>query len=409
LSTWLSKRQTKLILIFSVFVQVLDYYIFMKVNDGTQMFEQLFVLLHLQMMLNPRAGDRTYIRCTILQLLILLYQQRQDLPAWQMLARDASMFNEETGEMSFSILSRCVQEEQMASKHAHLDNMYRMVPYIMSLEDDVHQDTFGGRNGPQFNWRREATLESETCQSILAYLKKACRDTGLNTRRQYDGKNKDSTCYKNQETGDKHWIGLVRQVPFWDADVPKILAGDLLSTRQYTYTNFGCNHVHIWPEMKYQIPGHHLIGALPVAADAAGEGKGGDDDGGDDDQDDDPDAPAAAAVAQAVLLAVDGAGPMLEEEEEDDEGNHTPADNFDDEHEGDEGEEGDEGDEGDDYSEDSSHSEAEYEDQDLGGKGDSGFHLSSKSSKRQRTNNAYTFRSERKGKGNKGYDSNFYY
>jgi hypothetical protein len=370
----------------------------MKVNDGEKMFDQLFVLLQLQLLMDPSRGGRAYIRCTICQLLVLLYQRRHDLPAWQMLVRDASMYNEETGEMSFSILSRCVQQEQMAAKHKHLDNMYRMVPHIMSIEDDVHADSIGGRDGPKFNWRRVAKKEDETCLAMTAYLKQMCRSAALGTRQQYEGKNSESKCYKNAETGNRLLVPLKKTVCFWRNNVHQILVGDLLSTRNFTLTNFGCdNGSHIWPEMKYQ----PFVPPQPPAADDDQDGEGdaegdeGDDQDGDQDEGDDSsvhsdhsELPLDLDNVMDQVRAIVGA--MTSDDDEQDEG--------------DEGDEGDESDAG------LSDSSAEYEDDNPGaGSGRALYKPQDKSKKRKDHEDGPIFRTERVNRGNRGYDSNFVY
>jgi hypothetical protein len=42
----------------------------------------------------------------LLNMLVLDYQKRINTPAWQMFVNNFSLFNEESGEMSFSALAR---------------------------------------------------------------------------------------------------------------------------------------------------------------------------------------------------------------------------------------------------------------------------------------------------------------
>lgn len=382
--------------------QVLDYYIYMKCNDGEKMFEQLFILLRLQLLLEPYKGYRGYIRPTIAQLLILLHQRRHNIPAWQMLVRDASIFNEETGEMSFSVLSRCVQDDTMKSKHAHLDNMYRMVPYIMSVDQEITDDHHGANAAAQFNWRRVAKKESETCQAMIVYMKGMCRATAQGVRQQYNGKDKHSKCYKNKAEGNKCWVLLEKKVPFWRNSVTTILAGDILATKSYSHTNFGCDHVHIWPEMKY---GNHHAAVVQAGGEDGDEEpnaqEGGEvEDVKDEDDQKQPLIPAEDAVALAIAQAADyddeeaGKG----EEEAGSEGDG----------EGDEGEE--EGDEGDGGEQSSSDDEnGDGDDQMSDGEGRKSYKGQPGKKNKRGREEGMLFRAMRRNRMNKAYDPNYYY
>jgi hypothetical protein len=341
-----------------------------------------------------------------LQLLILLYQREQNLPSWQMLMQDPSMFNEETGEMSFSILSRCVQGEQMAQRSEHLDNMYRIIPEIMSVEDDIQSD-MSGNDGPKFNWRRVAKPECEEVEAVTAFMKGLCRSAAMGTAKQYEGKTAKSKCYKNKAEGNKAMVALDRFIPIWQTDIQAQLQVDLLTARTYTIANFGCMQAHIWPEMKYHqavpppgaplvplpAPGGQLDVDAPVEASSEDDAKeveseeeedddeGDEGDTSDDDERDDDDDEDAGEVLDLFNAGQLGAGGDTSEENGKDEASSSG--------------------EGDDIS--GSSSDDGYDDD----KADPGGKSAIRGGKKRKAASHLLVRSERRDRGNKGRNSDF--
>jgi hypothetical protein len=74
--------------------------------------------------------SNTYIRSVIMQLLIILHQKQHNLPTWLILKSSLSLFNEEAGEMSFSVLSRCVVGDTIKHKLDYMNNMYCSIHFM---------------------------------------------------------------------------------------------------------------------------------------------------------------------------------------------------------------------------------------------------------------------------------------
>ena len=77
-------------------VQVLDYGISLKLNDGHLVIRQQHSLIK-AMMAMKLGVTNIYIRSTILNLLIVLHQRKENLPTWQMFNKFSAMYNEESG------------------------------------------------------------------------------------------------------------------------------------------------------------------------------------------------------------------------------------------------------------------------------------------------------------------------
>ena len=102
----------------------MDYHIALRIDSGLLAMQMLYKLTRLVMCLD--GNYRTYQKGMMMQLLILLYQQKHDLPTWKMFTRSVSVFNEEAGEMSFSVLSRVVLGDNLKMKFDHMDKMYKL-------------------------------------------------------------------------------------------------------------------------------------------------------------------------------------------------------------------------------------------------------------------------------------------
>lgn len=310
--------------------QVLDYYIYLKVGDGAKLFEQLIVLIRLQIMLkNREGGHRSYIQSGLLQVLIMLYQRQHDLPIWQMLMHDTSMLNEETGEMSFSVLSRCVVGDQNAAKFEYLNKMYILIPAFVQMEDDLTGDLC--KTGPKFNWRRKVKPDGEEVQAVGAFIKSMIRAASLNRLNEYDGKNKDSACYKDAIKGGASLRAVSSVTPFWMDDVTAVLHQDLVKARHKTKTNFGSEYRAIWPEMKHDFnhPGARIVrlprAALPGFVDQEQEDK--DQDEGDADYSSDEQKAVATAGGPAFQDAAEPRdGKFGESSDDEDAGSESPLD-----------------------------------------------------------------------------------
>ena len=104
---------------------MLDYGVALKLNNGKLMVKMLIRLLHVLISLNtPR--EHGYTASIVTQILIVLYQKKHDTPAWRMLKHDFTVFNEEVGEMAFSILARCVLGDSSQSRLEHLNEAYTL-------------------------------------------------------------------------------------------------------------------------------------------------------------------------------------------------------------------------------------------------------------------------------------------
>ena len=160
----------------------MDYHIALRIDSGLLAMQMLFKLTRLVMCLD--GNYRTYQKGMMMQLLILLYQQKHDLPTWEMFTRSVSVFNEEAGEMSFSVLSRVVLGDNLKMKFDHMDKMYKLTRAYSEASEAlrVEQDRTARKN-----WYHLLTDKEVEIFTVSAFMLETIRCIGYNVFTQYPG------------------------------------------------------------------------------------------------------------------------------------------------------------------------------------------------------------------------------
>jgi hypothetical protein len=226
-------------------LQVLDYGLALKCNSGHMGLKCLLRMLQLLIIL-AETKSNTYIRSVIMQILIVLHQKHHNLPSWRLLKNSLSLFNEEAGEMSFSVLSRCVLGDTIKHKLDYMNNMYRSIHFMQEVDLELREDN-GKKFTQDINFRRVYTEESPEVRSTKEFILSMIRKAIHGTLKQYDGKDAG---YKSSEHSILHQINMIRTAPLWELDVFDMLDKHIDKAKQFFIkTNFGQKHRFIWPEM----------------------------------------------------------------------------------------------------------------------------------------------------------------
>jgi hypothetical protein len=178
-------------------VQVLDYYLLLKMNDSSAAMMALYRLFLAGTMLRNvkvrgtrKAHD--YPKMQLTNILILEYWRSIDHVAWKIIIRNMSMVNEELGEMTFSVLSRCVLGDTLKSQFEHLSKMYTLLPVYREVKNDIRDD-----NGvaSTISWRYNVNPDGEEVNAVTFFFNQLIRRLTTTVSIQtYDG---TSNCFKN--------------------------------------------------------------------------------------------------------------------------------------------------------------------------------------------------------------------
>ena len=210
------------------------------------MLTQVLMALH-------KSQDHQYIEALLAQILVVIYQKTHNLPTWQMLKDGMSVFNEESGELMFSILARCSLGDSGKNSFEYMNKMYSMIHMYRSVDDDIRNDMH--RAGPKRNWRLKITVDDEGLDATRGWLRGYIRKLKGNTMTFYDGlpegfKN-SAYAAKHQIPLDKHLTGETAKLPMFDPDRQR----KELPTRLSRVANKYCvkawaaeNMGDIWPE-----------------------------------------------------------------------------------------------------------------------------------------------------------------
>ena len=136
------------------------------------MLKKLFVVF---LILSPKG---TYSRCVLLYLILLDKWAKEKLPTMAMLHTGFSNFNEEDGELSFSVLSRKVIGDTCKASFSHLNNAYQSQNLLKSAASDLISDfgVFAGTSNHQ-----KISPNAPEVKALLAFFKSAFQEIRANS------------------------------------------------------------------------------------------------------------------------------------------------------------------------------------------------------------------------------------
>jgi hypothetical protein len=244
------------------FGQILDYGIKLKLDDGPVMLKHLMTTIKLLILL-ARGRPNTYVRACILQCLILLSQRKRKTVAWRMFMANMSVFNEEAGEMSFSMLGRAMVGDTIVRKFEHLDKLYKLIHTYRTVESDLYFDGRGFEKN--CNWRKKIPQDCETITTVVAFFHTMFRQIKQGKFKVYDG---GEASYKSADHARQNLVELEVPSPLWREDVN--LDVPLTRMRGKIITDWMTGFVTIWPEFEHQ-PEADLAEMKEVVSEAASE------------------------------------------------------------------------------------------------------------------------------------------
>ena len=226
------------------FPQVLDYGISLKLNDGSLGVRHLFFLLKVHLCLDCQSRGGAYTQSIIMQLLIVLYQKKKNLPSWRMLSAELSMFNEEAGEITFSQLARSCVGDTQKRKFAHMNRLYKLLHIYGDVEEDQLHDL--GGDTQHFSSRRKVNPAGEEVQAVSAFIKGKLRELKAQQYLQYDGQPKS---YLNRRHAMQNLKPIGVRTAFWMDDmVPQLRANIEKAKAKFYRNDWAGDYSTIWPE-----------------------------------------------------------------------------------------------------------------------------------------------------------------
>lgn len=227
-----------------------------------------------------------YINCIILQLHLLDYNKNINSPTWQMFKNQFSVFNEESGEVSFSVLARTVLGHSMKSEVEHMSARYRQINRVREIDDAIMADG-GAVFKSDNNWRKKYTKESDMVITVGEFMKSRIRDIAGGGATMYDG---TTDGYQSKANAGSHQLPLAKQSAFWTNNLDQHWGTHVNFIKQWTNSCFGAEVVRVWPEMDQ----HMVLG--DDHPDAPAEEEAGEESGEEGDEDNTPQHPDECSV-----------------------------------------------------------------------------------------------------------------
>ena len=155
-----------------------------------------------------------YTRGIVVQAMVLRHQKLQNLPAWRILKAGLSNYNEEAGEMSFSILARACLGDTQRNEVDHLNKLYRLLDVYSLVVSEVEEDVASKCNNT--SWRKSVTPDSPEVLASVQFVLTRLRQVRDKQVRVYSD---DGKSFKQREYADDHLQPLPADIyTLWRAD-----------------------------------------------------------------------------------------------------------------------------------------------------------------------------------------------
>jgi hypothetical protein len=275
--------------------QLLDYGMSLKLDNLVETMSKLSKVVQLMNLLCEGRSNK-YVQSTLFHLMVFAYQKQAGLPHYKMIEESMSVINEESGEISFSVLSRCMLGDTTKKKVEHMSDMYRNIHSLRHLDSELRRKDNGSNHG-RGSWRRKFGPEDNTAVQVKHFLVGHIRAIKARQYTMYDG---SPTGYRSKTKALHHQLPFtVLTIPWMNkAQMKHSLGVQVERCSKFVGTNWGYLRAEVWPrmvppgyavaELDPQVMDPLLVGesdaeevvaekvpAVPIAAAAGGKKKNG--------------------------------------------------------------------------------------------------------------------------------------
>lgn len=220
----------------------------MRLRDVSRSVGHLYMMCLASAMLRNvkvtgRGTAHNYPRLQLTNLLIIEYWRRINYVGVGMMCDNMSIFNEELGEITFSMLARVVLGDSARSDFEHMRKIYSLVPLYREVKSSIMGDT--GREG-SINWRHDIKQQDENVLTVGVFFRSLIRGVVAGTYRSYNG-TKD--CYKSMNKGMEN-LTTDYSAPVYQADIMDKFPEMFTCISGAVRGDFLGPHVDLWPEAK---------------------------------------------------------------------------------------------------------------------------------------------------------------
>jgi hypothetical protein len=165
------------------FVQVQDYGCAVKMDQGRRVVLGQAKLLKLFMLLRGK-DTYEYEKAILASLLVWARNKRGKSFLWKMFKQNACAFNEEAGEVAFSVLARQVSKGGLRADLEACDKAFKLSKVNIQVADDFNVDLCGDHMGD--TKRFTINVDDDSVNATVAFFEEAVRKILANRYREYD-------------------------------------------------------------------------------------------------------------------------------------------------------------------------------------------------------------------------------
>ena len=225
--------------------QVQDYYLHLRRKNTYGIVIALYRLLLVTVMLKEakidhRGNSHPYPKMILANLCILAHWKSTDFVGFRMLSSNISLFNEELGEMTFSILARCVLGDTARSQIEHMNDLYKLLPIYRAMKDDILADV---ASSTSISWRHKVDPAGDEVNAVAMFFQQKISQLNRIHFKTYDG---SPGCYKNRTAAAAHLVSKVTPTVY-RPDVLQLIPAMFDTISDSVHGHFLGEFTHIWP------------------------------------------------------------------------------------------------------------------------------------------------------------------
>ena len=156
-------------------------------DDGKQLFEAQQQLLHIFLLLDG-PSSREYQKCMMASLLIWHHYKKTNHPVWKMFKSNSCAFNEESGEICFSVLARGVAKNGARSDAKTISSWYRLIHTKIEVAQDIGVDICGEDFQNRQKFHSHVDPHGDDVNATAHFFKRMIRELKAGRFWHYDSK-----------------------------------------------------------------------------------------------------------------------------------------------------------------------------------------------------------------------------
>ena len=167
------------------------------------------------------SKSHDYPKKILAYLLTLNYWRHHDMPVWKLMENNVCLFNEELGEMYYSILSRCVLGDNIKSNFDHMNKIFKLLPVYRSIREEMFQDN---NNKQSITWHHKIPIDSQDVNATVFFYNRLIRYIVEGKHKSYPvGKDYISQAACNANS-NKNFVPLIFTKTIVDSIIPMVIS-----------------------------------------------------------------------------------------------------------------------------------------------------------------------------------------